>query len=64
MTEEKIKQEYLSAIVYFINRENQKIEKSMMYPITRVELNEFEENRVVKVKTFVVKARKWVIKND
>ena len=57
----KSEKEYSSAVVYFINRENQKVVKSMMYPIIKVELNEFEGTKVKKVKSFVVKDGSWVL---
>lgn len=54
----KTENEYSSAIVDFIDRKSQKITRSMMYPITRIELKEFG---IKTVKVFIIKNGRWVL---
>ena len=52
--------DYSSAVVHFLDRDSQEIKKAMMYPITRVELNEVINETVVAVRTFIVNDGKCV----
>lgn len=52
---------YSSALVHLLNRDSQTVRKAMMYPITRIELNEFDDDSLKVARIFVVNdAGKWV----
>ena len=52
--------EYSSAKVWLLNRDSQTKKVAILYPITRVELNEIKnENELVVVRTFIVNEGKW-----
>lgn len=52
---------YGSAVVGMLDRDSQTVEKAMMYPITRIELQEFDGESVKITRVFIVNdAGKWI----
>ena len=55
---------YSSAIIHFLDRDSETVKPTMLYPITRVELNEVQGNAVVTTRIFVVNDDgKWIEAN-
>lgn len=53
--------QYASAVFQMLDRDSQTIKPMMVYPITRVELNEMRDGQIVKARIFVVNdAGYWV----
>lgn len=52
---------YLAAQVDFLDRDSGKVNKTMCYPITRIELMNWSDDRGIEsAQVFVVKDGKWV----
>jgi hypothetical protein len=45
---------YASAVFQMLDRDSQTVKPMMVYPITRVELNEMRDGQIVKARIFVV----------
>ena len=55
---------YSSATIHFLDRDSETVKPTMLYPITRVELNEVQGNAVVTTRIFVVNDDgKWIEAN-
>jgi len=50
---------YSSAIIDFLDRDSQKI-SAMAYPVSKITLNNFIDNKVIPFKTFKIVNNKWV----
>ena len=51
---------YSSAFVNFLDRESGEVKTTMMYPITKIVLNDVVGDQVAPARTFIVHDGKWV----
>ena len=52
---------YAAAVIHFLDRDSQKIQIATMYPITRIELSEFDgESLRLATRVFIATDGKWV----